>query len=98
MLSPAARAGVLRVLATVPGLLDLGTTTDRAGRAADAFAVEGDYSGLPTRYTLLVDPATGAVLGDEVVLTQSAGGRKVSIPAVIGYDLYEVAERTDHEG
>ncbi|NUP48888.1 MAG: CU044_5270 family protein [Catenulispora sp.] len=98
VLSPAARAAVLRVLGDVPGLVDQGTTTDRAGRPAVAFAVEGGHSGLPTRYTVLVDPATGAILGHEQTLTRSAGDLNVPVPSVIGYDLFLVAERTDHLG
>lgn len=98
VLNPAERAAVLRVLSTVPGLADLGTTTDRAGRPALAFAVDSTGQGLPTRYTLLIDPSTGAVLGFEQTLTQSAGKLNVPIPSVIGYDLYQTADRTDKMG
>ena len=95
VLTPTERAAVLRVLGTIPGLADLGTTTDRAGRQALAFSVDGAGQGLPTRYTLLIDPSTGAVLGFEQTLTRSAGALNVPTPSVIGYDLYQVADRTD---
>jgi hypothetical protein len=95
VLTPAERAAVLRVLSKLPHLADLGTTTDRAGRPARAFAVTSSGQGLPTRFTLLVDPATGTVLGFEQTLTQSAGQLNVPIPSVVGYDLYLVADRTD---
>jgi len=98
VLSPAQRAAVLRVLGTVPGLIDLGTTTDRAGRPAHAFAVDSSTNGLPARYTLLIDPGTGTVLGYEQTLTQSAGKLNVPIPSVIGYDLYQTADRSDSIG
>lgn len=98
VLNPAERAAVLRVLGTVPGLIDLGTTTDRAGRPAHAFAVDSAGNGLPTRYTLLIDPTNGSVLGFEQTLTQSAGKLNVPIPSVIGYSLYQSADRTDTAG
>jgi hypothetical protein len=98
VLSSQERAAVLRVLADVPGLVELGTTTDRAGRPVMAVAVDTTGSGLPTRHTLLVDPSTGAILGYEQMLTQSPGKLNVPIPSIIGYDLYLVADRTDTAG
>lgn len=98
VLNPAERAAVLRVLSALPHLTGLGTTTDRAGRPAFAFAVDSDDSGLPTRSTILIDPAAGTVLGYEQTLTRSAGRLNVPIPSVIGYDLYLVADRTDKAG
>lgn len=93
---PAARAAVLSYLADTVGLLFEGTTTDRAGRPAQVFAVDSDHGGLPTRYRVLVDPATGAVLADEQELTQDAGSLNVRIPAVIDYTLVLRGEyRTD---
>ncbi|MFF0370602.1 hypothetical protein [Micromonospora sp. NPDC005087] len=48
--------------------------------------------GLPARYTLIVDPGTGAPLGYEEMLTSTAGKLNVTVPAVITYRSYLVAE------
>ena len=72
---------------------------DRAGRPALAVAVDSARHGLPTtRYTMLIDASTGAVLGFEQMLTESAGKLNVPIPSVIGYDLHQSADRTDAMG
>ncbi len=98
VLSPAQRADVLQTVAKLPQLRYDGQVTDRAGRQGSAFSVESDYSGLPTRYTLIVDPSTGAILGYESVLTTSAGKLDVRIPAVVTYQTYVVAELSDAPG
>ncbi|MFC4070291.1 CU044_5270 family protein [Actinoplanes subglobosus] len=92
LLIPAVRASVLRIVAELPGLTYDGTVTDRAGRTGAAFSVTTDDSGLPTRHTLVVDPATGALLGYEQMLTTDAGKLDVRVPAVIGYDAYLTAD------
>jgi hypothetical protein len=88
VLSPAERAAVLRVVAQLPGLKANGRVEDRAGRVGEAFSIESGYSGLLTRYTLIVNPATGELLGYEQMLTKSAGKLNVKIPSVIGYESY----------
>lgn len=60
-----------------------------------AVGVETDYSGLPTRLLLLVDPTTGRPLGREDILTTDAGALGVEVPAVIGYEAYLAADRVD---
>jgi hypothetical protein len=87
-IDPTLEAALLRVLATRPELISLGTATDRLGRLVDAVALDSDYSGLPTRYVLLFDPASGQLLGSEDVLTKSAGKLAVPIPSVISYAIY----------
>jgi hypothetical protein len=62
---PALEAAALRVLAGQEGIVVRGTTTDRAGRPGVAVSVDSDYSGLPTRYTLIFNPATGMLLDTE---------------------------------
>jgi len=93
-LPPGVRAAVLRYLARTPGLALAGRVTDRAGREAIAVAVD-DTSGLPTRHTLLIDPADGRLLGREEMLTTSAGKLNVPIPSVIGYTVYLDSRYTD---
>jgi hypothetical protein len=94
LLTPAARAAALRIVAQLPGLTYDGTGTDRAGRAGAAFSMTTDRSGLPTRHTLILDPATGSLLGYEQMLTTDAGKLNVQAPAVIGYETYLTADYT----
>jgi hypothetical protein len=98
LLTPATRAATLRIVAQLPGLTYDGTVTDRAGRAGAAFSLTTDASGLPTRYTLVVDAATGSLLGYEQMLTTDAGRLDVRVPAVIGYETYLTADYTTLPG
>jgi hypothetical protein len=88
VLSPNIEANLLRIVADLPGLSYDGAVTDRAGRHGEAFSITSAYSGLPTRYTLIVAPETGKLLGYEKMLTSSAGKLNVKVPAVIGYETY----------
>lgn len=92
MLNPAQRAAALRLLAELPGITVTGTVTDRAGRPGEAFSITSDFHGLPVQYTVIIDPGSGALLGYEEVLTETAGMLNVPIPAVITYRSYLVAE------
>ncbi|MFF0389018.1 CU044_5270 family protein [Kitasatospora sp. NPDC004615] len=92
-LSPGQRAAVLRLIAALPGLRHDGTVVDRAGRLGEAVSAESARSGLPSRYTFIIDPATGRILGDEDMLTESAGALNVPVPSVISYTSYLVAYR-----
>jgi hypothetical protein len=49
-------------------------------------------SGLPTKSTLIFDPATGWLLDAEEMLIESAGKLNVPIPSVISYSVF--AERS----
>jgi hypothetical protein len=92
---PRLEAAVLRYLADTPGLVVSGDVTDRAGRRGVAFSLESAYSGLPTRYTLIVDPDTGDLLGREDMLTVTAGKLRVPVPSVISYTVFLDARFTD---
>ncbi|OZV72576.1 hypothetical protein CA850_32270 [Micromonospora echinospora] len=92
LLNPAQRAAVLRLLADLPGITATGTVTDRAGRVGEAFSITSSAHGLPAQYTVIVDPHSGALLGYEEMLTTTAGKLNVTIPAVISYRSYLVAE------
>jgi hypothetical protein len=87
-LPPDVRAAVLRYLATTPGLTLTGRVVDRAGRDGLAVSVDSDYSGLPTRYTLIFDPDDGRLLGSEDMLTTTAGKLGVPVPSVIAYTVF----------
>ncbi|WP_162799127.1 hypothetical protein [Nocardioides sp. 616] len=82
---PASRAAILRYLAATPGVGSVGDVRDRLNRAGWGIAVESAASGLPTRHLLVLDPATGAVIGYEQMLTRDAGKLNVTIPSVISY-------------
>lgn len=64
----AAQAVLLRRLAAAPGIVNDGTTVDRAGRTGAAVSLESGYSGEPITYTLIFDPATGALLESDDTL------------------------------
>ena len=94
-LPPAVRAAVLRYLADTPGLTVTGRTVDRLGRPGIGFSVESDNSGLPTRFTAVIDPDTGRLFGYEQTLTKDAGRLNVPIPSVVGYDVLVRSHYTD---
>ena len=94
-LPPAVRAAVLRFVAATPGIMLTGRVTDRAGRPGIAVSLDSDYSGLPTRYTLIFDEDDGRLLGDEEMLTTTAGKLNVPVPSVIGYTTYIDGHYTD---
>jgi hypothetical protein len=87
-LGPRQRAAFLRMLAGMEGLEYDGEVTDRAGRQGQAFSAVSSDSGLPTRYTFIIDPATGDLLGQEDTLTETPGKLNVPIPSVISYEVY----------
>lgn len=92
LLTPAQRAAALRLFAELPGITVTGTVTDRAGRPGEAFSITSDFHGLPAQYTVIIDSGSGALLGYEEVLTETAGMLNGTIPAVITYRSYLVAE------
>ncbi|TLP66538.1 CU044_5270 family protein [Microbispora triticiradicis] len=84
---PRLAAALWRMLADEPGLRALGDTTDRAGRAGQAIALDL-VRGLPKRLVFIIDPKTGHLNSSEEILTKDAGKLNVTIPAVIGYTLF----------
>lgn len=94
-LPPRVRAGMLRYLAATPGVVVTGDVTDRAGRDGIGFSINSDYTGLPTRYTFIIDPDDGRLLGSEDMLTTTAGRLNVPVPSVIGYTVFLTAVYTD---
>ncbi len=85
---PPLRAALLRYLADTPTLEAQGKVTDRLGREGIAVSLISDYSGLPTRYVMIIDPSTGLLLGTEQELTERAGRLNVPIPSVISYTAF----------
>lgn len=64
----AAQALLLRRLAAIPGVVNEGNTVDRLGRTGAAVSLDSSYSGEPITYTLIFDPATGALLESDDML------------------------------
>jgi hypothetical protein len=93
-LSPIQRATLLSAIADLPGLRFDGQVTDRAGRVGQAFSAESSRSGLPTRYTFIVNPASGTIMGQEEMLTKTAGKLNVPVPSVISYIVYLKVQHT----
>jgi hypothetical protein len=85
---PRAQSAILRVLARSPGVIDSGEVTDRAGRLGVAVSLDSAYSGLPTRYTLIFNPDTGSLLGEEETLLGNAGKLNVRAKSVIAYTAF----------
>ena len=68
VLPPAVRATLWQIVAELPGIAYAGQVTDRAGRTGEGFSMPYDAIAGPARDTLILDPATGEVLGFERVL------------------------------
>lgn len=92
VLTPPQRAALLRLIATTPGLRYRGHVRDRVGRDGEAFAAESSGNGLPTQFTFIVSDKTGEVIGQESMLTETAGKLNIRIPAVIAYEVYLKSE------
>jgi len=73
------RASLYRVLARVPGIQITDSAANLDGQLGVAFAIEDDV----TRNEMIIDPATGAFIGERQVLPKASDG----IPAgtVVGY-------------
>lgn len=78
--TPAVRAAVFRVLATIPGVSLTGPVTDPLGRTGYGITLNEGSRGEPpgtVDETLVIDPGTGAVLADESVAANLPAGFKV---------------------
>jgi len=93
---PQARAGIWRLLATVPGAAYRGELADRVGRRGAAITVDDDGTahGLPARYLFIIDPATGELLEYDNILTTDPGALNVRVPAIVSLTVYLEAGRT----
>ncbi len=76
-LPPPLRAALYQVLTRLDGVELVGSVTDMAGRHAVSVAIEVDQPP-PERYELLLDPATGALLGARSVLTREVPGWRLA--------------------
>ncbi|GAB3279117.1 hypothetical protein GCM10027589_05540 [Actinocorallia lasiicapitis] len=88
ILPPALQAALLKVLAAEEALVFQGDVTDRLGRRGIAIGVDSAFGGLPTRYTLIFDSRTGALLAEEKALTGSPGSLGVAPGSLLSYSLW----------
>ena len=79
---------LLRLLARLPGLVNDGTTTDRAGRAGAAVSLESGYTGEPITYTLIFDPASGALLESDETLAGTGNRINALKGSVVAYTTF----------
>lgn len=82
------QTAALTMLASEPGVVALGETTDRRGRDAVAFGTDSDDTGTETRYVLLLDPVAGRFLGYEEVLLGDGSRLGVESPTIMAYTAY----------
>jgi hypothetical protein len=79
-----------RMLSIIPGVSDLGRTTDRAGRTGVGVAVPTGTLGSRNSIRLIVDPQTGRLLDiEDIQIDKNSNG--IHVPAVVGYSVYFMA-------
>jgi hypothetical protein len=85
---PALRSALYKVAAGIPGVELVGDARDHSGRQGVAVARTSTYTGLRTRNSLIFDPRTSALLGEEHVLLERAAWIDAPPPVVVGYAVY----------
>jgi hypothetical protein len=74
-LKPQVRAALLRMMAGLPGIASLGRATDSQGRAGTAVAMTVRTGATETsRIRLIIDPATGMPLGQDLTVVSTVDG------------------------
>ncbi len=94
-LPPQLRAGLYQVLTRLEGVKLIGQVTDLAGRRAVSVAVDGVDQPLPERHELLLEPATGRLLGARVVLTRQVPGWRLLTGTVLEERVFLQASVVD---
>jgi len=85
---PALRSALYKIAAGIPGVELVGDARDHSGRQGVAVAMTSTYTGLRTRNSLIFDPRTSALLGEEHVLLEPAAWIDAPPPVVVGYAVY----------
>jgi hypothetical protein len=86
-LPAALRAALYQVLTRLDGMKLIGAVTDLAGRRAVSVAIHVDQP-LQERHELLLDPATGRLLGTRSVLTRTVPGWRIPAGTVIDQSAF----------
>jgi hypothetical protein len=85
---PGDEAVLLRLLARIPGLVNRGTVLDRDGRVGLAVSLDSSFIGETVRYTLVLDPSTGALEEEDQALVGEAGPLDVRDSSVLAYTTF----------
>lgn len=85
---PELRSALYKVAAKIKDVELVGSVTDRAGRTGIGVSITTDYWKAKERLTLIFDPATSALLGEEEVLLEKASWLNAKPPVVIGSRAY----------
>jgi hypothetical protein len=93
-LPPPLRAALYQVLTRLDGVKLTGATTDLAGRRAVSVAIDLDQP-LHERDELLLDPATGRLLGARSVLTREVPGWRIPVGTVTDESAFLEASVVD---
>jgi hypothetical protein len=93
-LPAALRAGLYQVVTRLDGVELIGTVTDLAGRRAVSVAIDVEQP-LPERHELLLDPASGRLLGARSVLTHKVPGWHLPAGTVIDQRVFLTAAVVD---
>ena len=83
--TPAQRAALYEVAATIDGVVLLGDVTDHAGRSGTAVAIDDAEQGV--RHTMVFDPDTGVLL-EELDVTLAANGYGYDAGVTVGRSTY----------
>lgn len=94
-LPPQLRAGLYQVLTRLEGVKLVGEVTDLAGRPAVSVAIDGVDQPLPERYELLLEPATGRLLGARSVLARRVPGWRLPAGTVLEERVFLQASVVD---
>ncbi len=84
----AAQAVLLQILSAVPGLVNDGSTIDRAGRLGAAVSLDSSYDGEPITYTLIFSAATGALLEFDETLSDQPHRLNALKGSVVAYTTF----------
>jgi hypothetical protein len=86
-LPAALRAALYQVLTRLDGVELIGNVTDMAGRRAISVAIDIDQP-LHERHELLLDPATGRLLGARSVLTRKVPGWRLPVGTLVDQSVF----------
>lgn len=85
---PEQRAALYEAAQEVPGIEYLGKTSDPEGRPGEAVGISSSYSGGPTTYSLIYDPASTEVLAYEVEAKDTGGYADSNGPLLTSATVY----------